>query len=290
MLRLRRGGAGSAWRELTASAIHVTLGNVKVEGRRPRYRRACSRLSSTSALALGTLLMALVLTSAAGAANVATLTASLSPDRLGAKGALTIAFDVAGGEFGVPTPVQRTVLRFPAGMGIEIPQLRSCSIEHLQQLGADGCPRQSRLGAGHALVLARPASETLSEDVVLSAFLGPPRRLQPTLDVLGEGLAPIAVRMVVAGTVAPAHAPYGEQVAMSIPPIPTVPLAPDASLADLSLTIGAARSSRTSSHASVVVPGRCPRGGFPFAAEFTYADGSSGRAATTVPCPTRTAR
>jgi hypothetical protein len=37
----------------------------------------------------------------------------------------------------------------------------------------------------------------------------------------------------------------------------------------------------------VSVPERCPRGGFPFAAEFTFQDGSSASAQTTVPCPPR---
>ncbi len=238
-------------------------------------------------LALATLASVFALTSPARATNLATFTSTLSPDRLGAKGALTIAFHVAGGEFGVPTPLQRTVVRFPAGMGIEIPQLRSCSTEHLQQLGARGCPRQSKLGEGHALVAVRLAAETLTENVALLAFVGPPRRLQPTLEVLGEGRTPIDVRMVVTGAVSPDRAPYGEKMVMSIPPIPTLPLAPNGSLADLSLTIGARQTRTSNPSASVLVPAKCPRGGFPFAAEFAYADGSGGRAATTVPCPSR---
>jgi hypothetical protein len=249
----------------------------------PSARRSIPLLG----VALTVLAAAFALAGPANAANVATFAPTLSPDRLGAKGALTIAFHVTGGEFGVPTPLQRTVVRFPAGMGIEVPQLRSCSSDHLQQLGARGCPRQSKLGEGHALVAVRLASETLSENVALSAFLGPPRRLQPTLEVLGEGVTPISVRMVVAGAVSPDRAPYGEKMAMSIPPIPTLPLAPDGSLSDLSLTIGAPRTRTSNPSASIVVPAKCPPGGFPFAAEFTYADGSSGHAATTVPCPRR---
>jgi hypothetical protein len=35
----------------------------------------------------------------------------------------------------------------------------------------------------------------------------------------------------------------------------------------------------------VLVPPTCPAGGLPFTAEFTYADGSSGSALTTLPCP-----
>jgi len=226
----------------------------------------------------------LVLTTPAHATNVATISSTISPDRLGAKGSLTVSIHFAGGEFGVPMPVRRTVVRFPAGMSIEIPHLRSCSSERLQNFGASECPGQSKLGEGRALVETRPASETIAENVTLSAFLGPPRHLQPTLEVLGEGTTPLAVRMIVTGAVLADRAPYGEKLVMSIPPIPTVPLEPDASLVDFALTVGAKRHGAGAANA-IVVPAKCPAGGFPLAADFTYADGSSGNAATKIRCP-----
>ena len=45
----------------------------------------------------------------------ATIAPSLTPNRLGAKGELTITVRYPGGEFGVPSPVRRSVLRLPAG-------------------------------------------------------------------------------------------------------------------------------------------------------------------------------
>jgi hypothetical protein len=73
-------------------------------------------------------------------------------------------------------------------------------------------------------------------------------------------------------------------LAVSIPPIPTLVLEPDASIISFSLAIGGSRS-----HAAgaVTVPRRCPAGGFPFAAEFGFADGSRASAAAHVPCPGR---
>jgi hypothetical protein len=225
----------------------------------------------------------LSLSPAAMATNAATISAAISPDRLGARGSLTVSLHFAGDEAGLPAPLQRAVVRFPAGMSLEIPHLRSCSIEQLQNLGARDCPQQSKLGAGHALVESRSASETIAEGVELSAFLGPPNHLQPTLALLGEGTMPLAVRMVVSGAVLPDRAPYGEKLVMSIPPIATVPLEPDASIVDLSLTVGTKRHTRTAN--AIRVPHKCPAGGFPFASEFTYADGSSGSATTTIRCP-----
>jgi hypothetical protein len=244
-------------------------------------------MKTTGASVLAAVLVASVvllsLSVPALATNVATLSAAISPDRLGTSGSLTVALHFASDELGLPAPLQRAIVRFPARMRLEIPHLRSCSIEHLQNVGARECPPQSKLGAGHALVESRSASETIVESVELSAFLGPPNHLQPTLALLGQGTTPLAVHMVVSGAVLADRAPYGEKLVMSIPPIATVPLEPDASIVDLSLTVGTERPTRTAN--AIRVPRKCPAGGFPFAGEFTYADGSSGSATSTIRCP-----
>jgi hypothetical protein len=246
------------------------------------------RASRTLGAALAAIAVLATLSSPSLATSTATISAAVSPDRLGAKGALTIGVHLSGDELGLPSPLQRAIVRFPAGMSLEVPHLRSCSIVRLQNAGASECPRQSKIGEGHALVETHPASETIVENVALSAFLGPPHHLQPTLALLGEGTTPLAVRMVVSGAVLGDRPPYGERLVMSIPPIPTLPLEPDASIVDLSLTVGAKRQTRATN--AIVVPKRCPAGGFPFAGEFTYADGSSGGATTTIACPRRNGR
>jgi hypothetical protein len=215
--------------------------------------------------------------------TVAALSLSLSPDRPGAKSSLTFTISYSGGEADVPAPVRRLVLRFPAGLNLDVPDLRTCSAAHLRSHGAHGCPSQSAIGAGHALVVAPTGSQSLHENVSLLAFIGPPRNLQPTLEILGQGYTPLDERLVFTGTTLPDRPPYGEELVMPVPSIPTLPLEPDASIVNFSLTIGT-RPSRAGSNA-VIVPTRCPAGGFPFAAEFTYADGSTGEALTTAPCP-----
>ncbi len=214
---------------------------------------------------------------------------SLSPDRLGARAALTFTIRYAGGDFGVPSPVRRSVLRFPAGLSLDVPDLRSCVAARLRARGASGCPSQSVLGGGHALVEAHAGSQILTEDVALWAFLGPPRNLQPTFAILGQGYTPLEKRVVFTGVVLGDRAPYGEELVMSIPAIATLPLESDASIVTFSLTIGARKRRGRAGANAVLVPSHCPVGGFPFAAEFTYADGSSGGAAATVPCPPRSA-
>ncbi len=215
----------------------------------------------------------------------ATITPSLAPDRLGANAALTFTIHYVGGDFGVPLPVRRSVLQFPAGLTLDVPSLHSCSAARLRSRGASGCPAQSELGRGYALVETHAGTFTNTEDVSLWVFLGPPRNLEPTFEILAQGYTPLDERMVFTGEVLPDRAPYGEELVMTIPPIPTLALEPDASIATFSLTIGADARHRSHEANTVLVPSRCPAGGWPFAAEFTYADGSVGSALATTPCP-----
>lgn len=219
-------------------------------------------------------------------ATSATIAPSLSPDRLGARASLTIAIRYAGGEAGVPSPVRRSVMRFPAGLTLDIPHLRSCTAARLLARGPSGCPAQSALGHGQALAEARTGSLLTKEHVTLWAFLGPPRDGWATVEILGEGYTPEQKRMVVTGTMRADSAPYGEALVIPFPPIPTLPQEPDASLVSFSLTIGTSSAGRRRGGKanSVVVPSGCRVGGLPFAAEFSYADGSTGSAVAAVPC------
>jgi hypothetical protein len=222
-------------------------------------------------------------------ATSATLVPILSPNRPGAKGALTLAVQYTGGEQGVPSPVHRSVLSLPAGLTLEVPSLRSCSAARLQAQGPKGCPPQSLIGRGHALAKALAGSNVIEEEVELWAFIGPPQGNTPTLELLGEGTTPVPAQVVITGTVVPAHAPYGEQLVIPIPPVPSLPSVSETSLANLTLTIGASGPHPARNANTVVVP-RCPAGGWPFAAAFTYADGSSGSTVARQPCPAKAKR
>jgi hypothetical protein len=177
-------------------------------------------------------------------------------------------------------------------MTLSIPTLRSCSAAHLRAHGQTGCPTQSQIGTGHAVMAVHAGSQTIMEDVTLKAFLGPlGSDSQPTFEVVAQGYTPLDRRVVLTGTVLPTHAPFGEELVLSIPPVPSLPFEPDASILTFSLTVGArgrhaTHDARAPTGNTVIVPSSCPLGGFPFAAEFTYADGSRGSALSTISCPT----
>jgi hypothetical protein len=236
------------------------------------------------AVVICTTLAATVRAGVARAETSATIALSLSPDRLGARAQLTFTINFTGGEGGVPSPLVRTVLKFPAGLSLDIPNLRSCSPARLQTRGVRGCPAQSRIGGGHAIVEAYLGSQLTVESVTLWAFLGPLRNLQGTVEIFGEGYAPLGEQMVLSANGLSEPAPYGEGIELSLPPISTVPPGSNASVVTFTLAIGAS-AHRNANANTVLVPSRCPAGGFPFAAEFSYVDGSSGHALATVPCP-----
>jgi hypothetical protein len=219
------------------------------------------------------------------AAGDTTITPLLSPDLLNAKGALTLTINYGEGEDGIPPPVRELSVKFPIGLSLNIPNISGCSVARLRSHGPRGCAHQSELGSGHALVEAAAGSQRILEDITLWVFLGPPRGLQPTFDVFGEGYTPLQERLVLGGTVAPASAPYGEELVMNVPPIPTLPLEPNASIASLTLTVGTSIHRLAPDANTIVVPGSCPTGGFPFAGEFTYATGTTGSALATTLCP-----
>jgi hypothetical protein len=226
----------------------------------------------------------------AHAKTVATLEARLSPERLGSTAAdsVRVQFDDKGAV--VPTPLRRAILRLPAGLTLEVPHLRSCSPSRLRILGRRGCPAESALGRGHALIEAYLGSKVLAESISLWVFLGPPRNLQPTVEILAQGFTPLEKQVVLSGSVLTDSAPYGERLVLSIPPIATLPQEPDASIASLSLTVGATGGHHRHGENGVRVPRKCPFGGFPVAGEFTYADGSGDAAHATIPCPDKQRR
>ncbi len=245
-------------------------------------RRAVLALAACTTLAAG--LSIPVGAPAAESETVAAIKPSFSPDRLGAKAAFTFDVRFSGGAFGVPSPVRRAVVQLPPGLSMNIPHLSSCTRAQLQARGASGCPARSLIGIGHALADVHAGAGVESEEATVWAFLGPPRGLNPTIEILGQGYTPLDERVVITATVLPARPPYGEELVMSIPAIPSIPYEPNASTVSFSMTVGGARF-RGHSPNTVLLPTHCPAGGFPFATEFGYEDGATSTTTATVPCP-----
>jgi hypothetical protein len=227
------------------------------------------------ALTLGGVLLASA-PAGAGASTVANLSPSFSPDRLGAPAALTLAIRYRSSQGGVPAPVTHTLVDLPAGVSFDLGGVSVCS---RARAARGSCPASSRVGSGSTLSEAHLGSLTLTENATLTAFRGPNQGVRPTMEIASQGLTPLIERVVITGVVEADAPPYGPALALSVPPIPTLPTEPNASIVRFSLTIGAARGGL------VRVPHTCPADGFPFASSFTFADASTAQTTATARCP-----
>jgi hypothetical protein len=212
----------------------------------------------------------------------ARIRASFTPDVPGAQTAFMFAYSLQDAE-GVPPPLRSMVVHLPLGLGFDVHGLASCASARLQGGGPAACPARSLLGRGHAQLEVHAGSQSIPEEAVVSVLRAPDRGGRLALSIFGRGETPLQQQTLSTARILPDRGPYGAKLSVSIPPIPTLVYEPDASILSLSLTIGGP-SARAG---AVTVPRRCPAGGFPFAAEFSFADQSRAGATTHVPCPRR---
>jgi hypothetical protein len=226
----------------------------------------------------------------ANAAQTARMSAGFTPERLGAATTVSLGFQItAGGS--APSALSALQLAYPAHLGLVTSGLglAACSPEVLEALGTAACPPDSLMGSGSALVEIQIGPELVKEPVQLAVFAGPSSDGYLHILVYATGLSPVIAQLVLSGVLVPGH------IDVVVPPIPSLPEAPYVALAQMTLTIGGDLTyyervggrSIPYRPAGVGLPGRCPTGGFPFAATFAFVDGSDASARTAVPCPRR---
>src|SRR5581483_4436882 len=106
------------------------------------------------AVALALLLGLLLAPSAGADGELASLHASFLPDRLGVPTTISFSFHVSTPDGAAPAPLTGVDLRLPAGMNYTRSTLglATCNPAALAARGLAGCPANSRLGFGRALV------------------------------------------------------------------------------------------------------------------------------------------
>jgi hypothetical protein len=226
----------------------------------------------------------------------ARLHADFSPDRLGAATTISFGFhlETTGGL--APPPLSSVDLRLPAGINYTTTTLglAICQPAVLQARGLAGCSPNSRLGYGSAFVEVPFGAGDGQELPEVQAVMGPPRDGNLVVLFYANGREPVSAQIVFAGEVLPASGIFGSHLAALVPAIASVPGGPDVSVVSVQSTIGP--RNLTYYHRrhgrlvpfrpeGVSVPERCPRGGFPFAADFGFQDASHTTATTRVPCP-----
>lgn len=188
----------------------------------------------------------------------------------------------------------------PAGATYHFASTPVCPLSVIEAAAttAPACPSGSRIGYGTTGVQAPIATQTLTENATLDLYLTSHNPVR--YEVWSRATTPIQQTLMFGGAFVPTSPPYGGAITVSIPPIPTVPGAADASIVSLDLTIGglhrvtttaAVRRGRRSAKRMVTtmdglfdLPKRCP-GALPYSASTTYADGTTAAANGHYACP-----
>lgn len=233
---------------------------------------------------------------AAAADQSVNLTAALTPERLGAGTTIHFGFTVQFAPGQAPIPISQIDLLYPQGLGIATSGLgiATCKAAVLEAQGPPGCPPNSLMGYGEGVVEVPFGPQLLQETARTATFMAPVHNGRLGLLFYANGETPVAAQLVFPGLVLPAADPFGGDLNALLPLVPTLPEAPDAALIKLTTTLGPShityfefRKGQTIPYhpQGILLPPRCPRGGFQFAARFVFADGTRTSAYATVACP-----
>ena len=276
-------------------------------GRRARPDAAPARFTVARVRRAAGLLAAALCCAVAPAAAIAAtapsvgLHATFTPDRLNAPTTIGFQFTIAREEGHAPPPLTHAVLRMPAGLSYATSTLglAICQPATLEKDGLSGCSPNSRLGHGSASVEVPFGTGAGHEIPDIEAVMGPPHNGNVEVLFYANGRIPIFAQLVFGGELLTGSGPYGMVLDTSIPLVPSVTNGPPVSILRVASTIGPnqltyykrVHGRRVAYHPrGIEVPEHCPKGGFPFEAEFTFQDGSQATATTAVPCPPRRRR
>lgn len=249
--------------------------------------------ASTLGLILVLLLCAPV-PSVSAATESAGLHVALRPEVLGGQTTILFSFRISTPGREAPAPLTAVSLAYPANIGLVTSGLglETCDAAQLEAQGR--CPPDSLMGYGRALVELPIGPEAIPEEGEITTWMAPLEHGHLALLFYAEGQTPVKAGLIFTAQLLAAPQPFGGRLVTSIPIIPTLPEAPDAAVVQMTSTIGPMnvtyyaqfRGRRVAYHpAGLLLPSACPRGGFPFAATFTFLNGSHASARASVPCP-----
>jgi len=248
-------------------------------------------------LAAALALAAMTMVPASSRADVsATLHVGLVPERLGHGTTIRFGFDLTEPHGGVPEPVTTVSLFYPLNFGILSSGLglASCTSAALEARGAPGCPSRSLMGFGTATGAIQVGDERVDEQALTAVYLAPFQNGNVTLLFFLDAYMPLSAERIFDGSLQPAPAPFGGALTINVPLIESFPEGPDVALVKLRSTIGPlgiTYYARTHGQfvpyqpSGIILPPKCPWGGFPFAARFTFANGHELTVTKKVRCP-----
>lgn len=261
------------------------------EATRSSERTGVRRLSVALVPLIAALAVGALSPADAGAQQLASISAGFAPYRLGAHTAVSLAFRIRAADGGLPSALTGIVFRYPHQLGLGANELgqTSCNPSTLQSDGPKACPRNSIMGRGSATVQFKLSPEISEEQARIALVAGPSQNGYVNMLISATGIYPVAAREVMPTLLLPGR------LQIDVPLVPSVPEGPDVAVASANVTIGGNLVYYRRSHGrkiayrpqGVLLPKRCPHGGFRFEATFSFLDGSTATAQTVLKCPRR---
>lgn len=236
----------------------------------------------------------LLLATAAQAEETVNIKASFTPDVLGMPTNVFGSATIGSTTTPVPSPITKVVVLGPAGLALNLEGTGTCNAAALANAGPSACPADSRAGFGGGVGAFELAKEIIHENFTLDLFLGSNRPSHVVLLIYLNAITPVSVQLVFTAPVVQEPKPYGLGFSVNVPLIETLPGASDASAVSTFITLGAknvayfkkVHGKRKLFHVKgILVPKKCPKGGFPVASQFSFEDGSTVTTKSKIPCP-----
>ena len=224
------------------------------------------------------------------------ISAGLSPERLGGQTTIVLGFQITDPGARVPPPLRAMSILYPNNLGIALSGLgiETCASAVVELTGAGGCPPDSVMGRGSALAEVPFGPETVHEQAAITILRAEDQGGFIALLFDAQAEKPVQANIVLTAELLPARVPYGGRISVSLPLVPSLPEAPPVAVVALRATLGplgltyyeVRRHRRIAYHPKgIFLPDSCPRGGFPFAASFRFEGGTATSATTRVRCP-----
>jgi hypothetical protein len=185
---------------------------------------------------------------------------SLNPSKANKTAAVAVSIESSDPAAEQPPIMNRIQIKFPAGGKWNGPKFPKCSINTLNSKGPTGCPSGSKIGTGNGVGYAKPVV-TDPVKAKLTIFNGGNTILVYAFPDLGPTF------------VTPCKIVGGYNLDCQIPPIKTLPSAPDASVGTVK-TNNPAKSIRKAGKklGMVVTPKKC-KGSWKSSATFSFTTG-----------------
>jgi hypothetical protein len=224
------------------------------------------------------------------------MSVALTPERLGHGTSIGLTVKIRARAGALPAPLEQLALLYPENFGIALSGLgiETCTQAKLESSGPSGCPADSVMGYGQAQGGVASGTQVTAVQAKLTVVRAQNTHGHIALLFDAQGLSTTQPNIVFSGVVLPARRSFDE-IHVNVPLVPGPAGGGDVALVGLNATIGPAAGlhytetvhGRAVSYtpSGILLPNRCPRGGFAFAATAGFVGGESPSARTDVHCP-----